>query len=515
MHALATAEANVTSARQTCLIVDDGKDAFGQISRNRLLDVLKLTLPGNVTELIELVMTTDSRRGVRQGSPLSPLLLNVCLDHFLDKPWKRRHPDEPLIRSADDILICCGSVGEAGRAYQDLKKMMTAAGMPLKGDEASAIQDLSRDRAPISWVIGLATRQMTLYVGSLIEHGKRYLSAWSMPIASHTHPWWPTRSSMAGSTNWGRASDMSTSTTSSVSYAASPPIWRSTRYQPIENYDCAGEQRLIAGSRFENKLGRQRIAVHSFNAGMRTVFRMEARMPAPKKQVKKRKINIFKQLTGNEIIGVRPAVSTEWSSIDLLHGIVLSLYLADYRERSILGRLSRNVPDFYQEVVEPCLCRDATLKKAEVRDNGEGVDVILKFDSPVTLQTSDDRDGWKALTQVVQSSLPVRLNRPSLAPLVRALGSINGSASRVVTRLAVGEPVSQDEVCALYADMRDRSFRTVMHILAGQTHLTPCPVCKAKGSSLVAEDDQGICDRKCGAVSLGRFYDLIFVPTTA
>jgi hypothetical protein len=147
MHALATAEVNVTSARRMCLVVDDGKNAFDNISRNRLLDVLKLSLPDNVSSLISLVMTTDLKRGVRQGSPLSPLLLNVHLDHFLDQPWKRRHPDEPLIRSADDILICCGSVGHARRAYHDLEKTMTAAGMPLKGNEATAIVDLSRGQS--------------------------------------------------------------------------------------------------------------------------------------------------------------------------------------------------------------------------------------------------------------------------------------------------------------------------------------------------------------------------------
>ena len=144
IHALAIAEVNVTSARRTCLVVDDGKNAFDNISRNRLLDVLRLTLPDNVTEFIQLVMTTDSRRGVRQGSPLSPLMLNVYLDHFLDKPWRKRHQDEPLIRSADDILIGCENVGHAQKAYRDLEKMMTAAGMPLKGSEGTAIQDLSR-----------------------------------------------------------------------------------------------------------------------------------------------------------------------------------------------------------------------------------------------------------------------------------------------------------------------------------------------------------------------------------
>lgn len=144
MHALATAEAHITGARRTCLVVDDGKDAFDNIPRNRLLNVIRLTFPDNVTEFIKLVITMDSRRGVRQGSPLSPLLLNVYFDHFLDKPWRRKHPDAPLIRSADDILICCDDVGQAQRAYRDLETMMTAGGMPLKGDETTAIQEISR-----------------------------------------------------------------------------------------------------------------------------------------------------------------------------------------------------------------------------------------------------------------------------------------------------------------------------------------------------------------------------------
>jgi RNA-directed DNA polymerase len=144
IHALATADAYTTGCGSRCWIVDDGKDAFDQIPRSRLLDVLRLTLPDDVSELINLVMTTDSRRGVRQGSPLSPLLLNVYLDHMLDKPWRREHSNEWLIRSADDILISCGSVGQAQQAYSDLEKMMTATGMPLKGNQDIAIQDLSR-----------------------------------------------------------------------------------------------------------------------------------------------------------------------------------------------------------------------------------------------------------------------------------------------------------------------------------------------------------------------------------
>ena len=64
---------------------------------------------------------------------------------------------------------------------------------------------------------------------------------------------------------------MNTSMMLHVGYAALPPIWRLTKYQLTNNYDNAGEQHLIAGVLFVTNSGRQRIAVHSFNARKRLV----------------------------------------------------------------------------------------------------------------------------------------------------------------------------------------------------------------------------------------------------
>lgn len=142
-NALARAERLTTYAGFTTWIVDDVRDAFDKVPRNRLLDVLARKFPRDVVDLIRVVTDAESKRGLRQGSPLSPLLLNVYLDHFVDRPWRQRHPDQPLIRTADDILILCGDGETAQEAYVDLSGLLNAAGLPLKGICETAIRDLA------------------------------------------------------------------------------------------------------------------------------------------------------------------------------------------------------------------------------------------------------------------------------------------------------------------------------------------------------------------------------------
>ena len=43
----------------------------------------------------------------READPLSPLLLNLYLHHLLDVRWRTLHPDSPLLRYADDLLLLC------------------------------------------------------------------------------------------------------------------------------------------------------------------------------------------------------------------------------------------------------------------------------------------------------------------------------------------------------------------------------------------------------------------------
>jgi retron-type reverse transcriptase len=152
IKALARAEHLAVTGNRWVWITEDLRNAFDQVPQRRLLDVVRLHVPNErMLHLLERVVLTGSKRGLRQGGNLSPLLLNVYLDHLLDKKWFRQHPDIPLLRWADDLLVLCRNREEAQQAYQDLRLLLSPAGMMLKGTPEQAIHDL-QDSGYADWL---------------------------------------------------------------------------------------------------------------------------------------------------------------------------------------------------------------------------------------------------------------------------------------------------------------------------------------------------------------------------
>jgi hypothetical protein len=143
-HALARAEQLATSSGGWVWLTEDLRDAFDHVPQQRLLDIVRTRLGNHqIVRLIEHVVLTGNGQGLRQGGCLSPLLLNLYLDHLLDRPWRRRHPALPLLRVADDLLVLTRTGEEARRAWYDLKTLLRPTGMTLKGTPSSAARDLS------------------------------------------------------------------------------------------------------------------------------------------------------------------------------------------------------------------------------------------------------------------------------------------------------------------------------------------------------------------------------------
>ena len=149
-HALASALEQVVQCN-TWWVVTDLQDAFDNIPVNRLLDIVRRLLPGDTTELIQRITRTKKKRGIRQGNPLSPLLMNIYLNHHLDGVWARKYPDTPLMRTADDILVCCRTQKRAQLVLDQLRQILLPTGMRLHHGK-SAICNLSQESTSVDWL---------------------------------------------------------------------------------------------------------------------------------------------------------------------------------------------------------------------------------------------------------------------------------------------------------------------------------------------------------------------------
>lgn len=144
VQALARATRYAVRRVRRVWIAEDLANAFDTIPQQRLLDVLRIRLPDDrLLRLIERLVVTPSGRGVSQGGPASALLLNMYLDHHLDRRWRQQQPSVPLIRVADDLLLLCRDVAEAGDVYQPLADLLRPTGMLLKGNAQGTTRDLS------------------------------------------------------------------------------------------------------------------------------------------------------------------------------------------------------------------------------------------------------------------------------------------------------------------------------------------------------------------------------------
>ena len=143
-HALAAAEQLAAAGHRWVWITEDVKDAFENVPHGRLLEVVRRQVPANdLVELIWVIIANRRSKGIRQGSPLSPLLLNLYLHWLLDRRWHHGHPDVPLLRAADDLLVLCQSREQAQEAYENLEQAVRQAGMALKGNPEGTIRDLA------------------------------------------------------------------------------------------------------------------------------------------------------------------------------------------------------------------------------------------------------------------------------------------------------------------------------------------------------------------------------------
>ncbi len=145
LHALALLERQIVSKFQTIWMEHDIRDAYGHVGLSQLLDLLRDYLPDErLVAFLERILPSRKVKGLRQGGPLSPLMLNFYLHHLVDVPWRTMCPDAVLVRYGDNMY--CGGIDiESAVAHdQSLRSLLKPVGMKLKATCSDAVKDLSR-----------------------------------------------------------------------------------------------------------------------------------------------------------------------------------------------------------------------------------------------------------------------------------------------------------------------------------------------------------------------------------
>ena len=92
-----------------------------------------------------------SRRGVPQGSPLSPMLANLYLVPF-DRALLNQNYE--LIRYADDLVVCCGSRREAQRAEAEMTRQLDLLQLSVNRKKTAILDSRQRSFEFLGFVIG-------------------------------------------------------------------------------------------------------------------------------------------------------------------------------------------------------------------------------------------------------------------------------------------------------------------------------------------------------------------------
>lgn len=166
----------------------------------------------------------------------------------------------------------------------------------------------------------------------------------------------------------------------------------------------------------------------------------------------------------------------------------------------------------YEEYVRHWVARDPVLAKAEVRDTGGGLHLLLWVESPILVDGEQARD-WDRVARALRNALPGDPNVNGIIAMTRPVGAVNTkyAPARTVRVLSEGLPVTRDEVLELSRRVIDQPARLWMRLFFGGERVSPCPLC-AKGASLgVAGNWQCHC-YECGRVDAAVLVYRFFAP---
>jgi RNA-directed DNA polymerase len=78
-------------------------------------------------------------KGTPQGSPISPLLVNLFMTYAFDRWMTREHPGTPFERYADDSVVHCATEKQAHRLWAEIAKRLKTVGLELHPEKTKVV----------------------------------------------------------------------------------------------------------------------------------------------------------------------------------------------------------------------------------------------------------------------------------------------------------------------------------------------------------------------------------------
>ena len=203
--------------------------------------------------------------------------------------------------------------------------------------------------------------------------------------------------------------------------------------------------------------------------------------------------SVREQLYNTGAIGTSEQISITTAQIVSLRAAFLDIDLKHIKKSQLTPAVPRSPKELYDNHVSHWLTNHPVLAKAEVRNSGNGLHVLLMLNKPIEFKNEYERDYWECRIRLIQRALPSDPGSPGIEAKTRPVGEINKKNGATVTRLQEGKPVTQQELEELAAQVCAAPFRTLVANLFGAERVDPCPVCQQSGTYLIALDERGSC----------------------
>ncbi len=207
-------------------------------------------------------------------------------------------------------------------------------------------------------------------------------------------------------------------------------------------------------------------------------------------------------------------IATKVEEVASIHGFMSDLDCKILDPAVVGEECVRSPAALYEQHVRHWLDRDLVLAKAQVRDSGYGLHVILMLDEPI-ICGGDDARHWDKIARGFRNAVPGDPNLNGIIAMTRPVGALNTKSDppKEVRLLRAGEPTTRAEVLDLNRRVTEQPARLWMRLFFGGERAGLCPFC-SKELMGVAGNWQVQC-YECGrmdaAALVYRFYSPDFL----